>query len=432
MKLKEPKNKNYCGTIVQITTIVPLENCNNVQAAIIFGNQVIVNKSVKVGDIGIYFPIETQLSNAYLFSNNLYRKKELNEDKNQAGYFEENGRIRCVKFRGNKSEGLFMPLSSLDFANNCESVYPKINEDFDEFEGFDICKKYIPKRNIPGQTNSKNKGKKPKESKIIDNQFRFHQDTSMLYKNLDKIKPESLISITYKIHGTSGISSKVLCKKKLNWFEKFLKRLGINIVDTQYDYVWSSRKVIKNSDLNLGTGYYNEDIWGIAHNELKDFLQDGMTIYYEIAGFLPSGNCIQKRYDYGCKQGDHKIYIYRITHTNISGKVFEFSAKQVQDWCKTNGLNPVPELYYGGASGIRIFIDNITNIDTWRNDFLLNIKSTYNEKDCYLCRNSVPEEGVVIRIESNEFEAYKCKSNAFYELETKELDSGEVNIEEEN
>lgn len=48
-----------------------------------------------------------------------------------------------------------------------------------------------------------------------------------------------------------------------------------------------------------------------------------------------------------------------------------------------------------------------------------------------MCVNDVPEKGVVIRIEDNlEFEAYKQKSYKFYEYESKQLDSGEINIEE--
>ena len=65
-----------------------------------------------------------------------------------------------------------------------------------------------------------------------------------------------------------------------------------------------------------------------------------MTIYAEIAGYLPA---IQKDYDYGCLTGQHKIFVYRITQTNVDGKVYEFSARQVQEWCKLNGLTPVPD-----------------------------------------------------------------------------------------
>ena len=444
MKLNKPKNLNYCATVVAIKTLVPLNNCDNVQAAIIMGNQVIVGNDVKIGDVGLFFPLECQLSSKYLKENNLYRKPELNLDVTQKGYFEENGRIRCIKFRGNKSEGLFMPITSVgDFIKeDDDSLF--IGDEFDELNGINICKKYVPiQRNLG---NKYKISKKPKPSKIIENQFRFHENTSQLYKNLNKINPEDIISITYKLHGTSGISSKVLCKKPLKWYEKLLRKIGINIVDTQYDYIYSSRKVIKNSNLNPNANhFYKEDIWGMAHERIKEHLQEGMTLYYEIVGYLPSGGYIQKDYEYGCEQNTFKVYIYRITYTNLLGKIFEFSAKQVQDWCKYNGLNAVPQLWYGVASEYynifkgpeysnkrkRIRHSSIKNGSKWQERFLEDMKTMYNDKDCFMCTNKVPEEGCVIRIEKSEFEAYKCKSNLFYLRETALLDKGEIDIEEQ-
>jgi hypothetical protein len=425
---KGPKNRNYCATVVEITTLVPLNGCDNVQGAIIMGNQVVVDKSCKIGDIGIFFPVETALSKEYLSMNNLYRKTELNSDDTKRGYFEENGRIRCVKFRGNKSEGLFMPINSLKFFTDSYKDL-EVGYEFDEIGGIEICHKYV----IPVKSSSLGgsvKTKKVTESKIIDNQFRFHQDTEQLYKNLDKISPDHLISITYKVHGTSGISSYVLCKKPLKLYEKVLKKLGVNIVDTKYDYIYSSRKVIKNPELNPNAQhYYNDDIWGLAHKKLEPFLTEGLTLYYEVIGFLPSGGYIQKDYDYGCKENEYKIMIYRITYTSPTGKTFEFSAKQVQDWCKDRGLNPVYELFYGYA---RDFSDERMTEDNWKDLFLENIKRLFTEKDCFMCNNNVPEEGCVIRVEQPNFEAYKCKSTRFLEKETKQLDSGESNIEDNN
>ena len=153
-----------------------------------------------------------------------------------------------------------------------------------------------------------------------------------------------------------------------------------------------------------------------------------MTFYYEIVGFLPNGGAIQKDYDYGCEANKHAIYIYRITQTNIDGKVFEFSARQVQDFCKKNGLNVVPELYYGYA---KEFSDERLNKENWEIKFLETIKNKYNEKDCFMCSNKVPEEGVVVRIEGLECEAYKAKSERFYARETAQFDKGESNIEDE-
>lgn len=87
MKINKPKNPNYCATVVQIKRLVELEKCDNLQGAIIMGNQVIVDKSVKEGDVGLYFPLETQLSEQYLSNNNLFRHKEKNVDVEKGGYF---------------------------------------------------------------------------------------------------------------------------------------------------------------------------------------------------------------------------------------------------------------------------------------------------------------------------------------------------------
>lgn len=426
----ELTNKNYCATVIAIQNVIPLENCDNVVHTSIMGNLVVVSKDIKIGELGLFFPVECQLSKEYLSANNLYRNQLMNIDTTQKGYFEDNGRIKCVKFRGHNSEGLFMPLKSLDFITE---KYPEINTEFNSINGVEICKKYIIRIDKTSCTKKdRNKNMKKYESKLINNQFRFHLDTSVLYKNLDEITPDSLISITYKIHGTSIISSYILCKKPLKWYEKILKKIGINVVDTHYDYIWSSRKVIKNSELNPNAEhYYKEDIWGIAHKELEPFLQKGMTIYAEIAGYLSTGSYIQSQYDYGCLTGQHKVFVYRITQTNVDGKVHEFSAKQVQEWCKLNGLLAVPELFYGYAKDL--FNDERLTLNNWRKKFLEEIKSRYNEKNCYLCTNILPEEGCVVRLDNKlNCEVFKQKSTRFLEGETKMLDKGIIDIEEEN
>lgn len=282
----------------------------------------------------------------------------------------------------------------------------------------------------------------------------------MLYKNLHRFSGDSLISVTYKLHGTSGISSYVLCKKPVPFYTKALVGIwntfqsffipgdhSMEMEDTQYDYLYSSRKVIKNSELNPGAQhYYDVDIWGLAHDKVKDFLQKGMTFYYEIVGYTPSGSGIQGEFDYGQDPGTFGIYIYRITSTNIDGKVIEFSAKQVQDFCKENGLKAVPELYYGYAKDLVDHFELLMNSDDFggnkllckvnsefnSDEFLARMKREFNERDCFMSRNKVPEEGVVVRIEANDLQVFKCKSLAFLEKETKSLDKGESNMEDDN
>lgn len=432
MKFKKPVNENYCGTIFQIKNTFPLQKCDMIQSTIIFGNSIIISKDVKVGDIGVYFPAETQLSHEFTSKNNLYRHSEMNENKNSKGYLEDNRRIRTMKMRGNKSCGLWLPLTCLSFCCNINEF--KVDDVFDEVNEIPICNKYIAKRQI-SQGTGKKKQKLPKISKLIQNQFRFHEDTAQFGKNAHKFEENDIVSISSKLHGTSLVSGMVLCKKKLNWFYKFLKKIGLKIIDTEYDNLFSSRKVIKNDDLRRknSNDYYKVDIWGLANEKLKEYLLDGMTIYAEIVGFLPNGGYIQKPYDYGCESNTFEIYIYRITYTNPSGDVFEFSAKQVQDWCKQRGLNPVPELYYGKAIDIFNIYDVNYDITLDFKDNLINaLRDIFLEKDCSMCKNKLPAEGIVIRKEINELEAYKFKSFRFLERETKQLDKGEVDIEEEN
>lgn len=421
MKFNKPVNENYCANIVKIKTLIPLENCDNIQSTLIFGNRIIISKDVRVGDVGVFFPAETQLSYEYAYMNNLHRHTEHNLDKEKKGYLEDNRRIRTMKLRGNQSCGLFMPLSSLhSFIDDISDL--KVGVCFDTIGDMPICNKYIVKRRMSQGGGSK-KSKKPKVSKIIENQFRFHTDTAQFGKNSERFNSNDIISITYKLHGTSVVISKVQCKKKLNLIEKFLKFCRVNVVDKEYDNLYSSRKVVKNDELGSKVShYYNVDIWGMANDRLKDYLLDGMTLYAEIVGYLPNGTHIQKPYDYGEKEHEHGVYIYRITYTNPSGQVFEFSARQVQDWCRENNLKPVPQLYYGRVSDL--FPDKLGD------DLTEALKEEFLEKDCFMCRNKLPAEGIVIRKEVNHFEAYKLKSFRFLERETKMMDKGEEDIEE--
>lgn len=160
-----------------------------------------------------------------------------------------------------------------------------------------------------------------------------------------------------------------------------------------------------------------------ANELVKHHLDQGLTLYYEIYGNVPGGAMIQKGYDYGCKGDEFGIAVYRITSTQPNGEVFELSAKQVQNWCNDRGLKAVPQMFYGYLGAIMVAGE----------DLLTTLTRLYTDKDCFMCANKVPEEGVVIRIEdSNSVEAFKLKSDKFYLHETKMLDKGEVDIETEN
>jgi hypothetical protein len=60
------------------------------------------------------------------------------------------------------------------------------------------------------------------------------------------------------------------------------------------------------------------------------------------------------------------------------------------------------------------------------------LEEKYLEKYCEFCGNRVPSEGIVLRIDKLfNFDAYKLKSFAFMELESKHLDDNVIDIESE-
>ena len=444
MKLIKSKNANvnYLAKVVRIENFKPHTDpeVTRLKCCVIDGFNIICGIDSEPG-LYIYFPTACCINPDFLRYANLYRHKELNNDPEQSGMFDDNGRVKAIRLRGELSEGFILPAIMLEnYIVSVTNVNYEAEEgiEFDsvEHEGktFWINKKYIPKNTrTPGMPGSgSSKGKQPKGlDKLIENQFRFHYDTTLIKKCPNVIKPNDLISITEKVHGTSTIHARVLCKQELTWKQKIARWLTGHEFD-DYDYLYSSRTVIKNRhyNKNVTDGFYGVDVWAEADKIIKPFLQKGMTIYAEIVGFLPNGGYIQKGYDYGCippvsdekyTLGKHfKVLVYRITMTNVDGVVHEFSAREVQQYCKNIGLDCVTEYYYGFAKDLYPELDPSEH---WSENFiskLANDKRFYMEMNSPTCINKVPHEGVVIKSENMRSEAFKLKCFAFLDKSQKD------------
>lgn len=457
MKLIQSKNANvnYLAKIVKIDNFHKHSDpeVTKLKCCCIDGFNIITGIDSEPG-LYVYFPTACCINPKFLSYANLYRHGELNVDQTKTGMFEDNGRVKAIRLRGELSEGFIIPIVVLEnWVMSTVNVELKVEEgtEFDSIEHdgktFWVNKKYIPKNTrtsgAPGSGNS-GKGKQPKGlDKIIENQFRFHYDTVLIKKCPHVLHPNDLISITSKVHGTSGISAYVLCKQELNWKQKIARWLTGEEFD-KYDYLYSSRSVIKNQYYNKSVqgGFYGVDVWKYADDIVRPCLSKGMTAYYEIIGFLPNGGYIQKNYDYGClppvgdeayTYGKHfKVQIYRVTITDVSGKVHEFSAREVQLWAQMVGLVPVEQYYYGYAKDLYPDLDPSEH---WNENFLsklANDKNFYMECNSPTCDNKVPHEGIVIKIENMKSEAFKLKCFKFLDGEGKALDKGEVDIESES
>jgi hypothetical protein len=150
-------------------------------------------------------------------------------------------------------------------------------------------------------------------------------------------------------------------------------------------------------------------------------------------GYLPnSSSMVQKGYSYGCKQGEYKIAVYRITKTGPDGDVVEYSWQAVKERCAEIQVPMVQEYDYGRVSDIHV---NYTGCkcqvqDDWRGKFMATLKNRYLDKDAEDCNNN-PDEGIVIRIEGKDIQAFKYKSEKFLLKESKAKEEEVVDIEED-
>ena len=446
-------NINYLSKIVNIQQFEPHPNADKMKIAHVDGYNVCMGLDEQPG-LYVYFPVNSTINPNILSYCNLYRDCEKNKDATKKGFFEDNGRVTAIKLRGTPSEGFLLPYEALTsfIQDSLNVVVPEedvTNIEFDTFtynnKSFWISKKYIiPVKSYPVSNQSGRKRSVKRFNRVLDTQFRFHYNTTLIKKEPWAIQPNDLISLTSKIHGASSIFAYVLCRKPLTILDRISNILtGKKWSENKliYDYLYASRSVIKNANYNPNPnpGYYGIDIWGEANKVIKPFLTKGMTIYAEIVGYTPDGKYIQKNYDYGCvppenneyvSEKNFKVRVYRITYTNIDGITHEFSAREVQQWCKNNGLIPVTELYYGFAKDL--YPDIPINED-WATKFwerLANDKNFYMECNSPECNNKVPHEGIVIKKEDMHARAWKLKTYAFLNKEQLELDAGELNIED--
>lgn len=437
MNITKITAENYAAKVCVIDNISKHPGADNLQLVSIDGDVAIVNMSYKKGDVVIKFPLECAINKNFLSACNAFEEKIANKDTSQKGFFNKHGRVRAIKLRGVFCGCYLHPVEDFNKFFGTSFSSSDAGLEFNEVNGTIVCEKYVP---LSNKKNVQNLGeKKPRKVQnkdlIEDSQFRFHWDTSHFGRNIHKVEPGDIISVTYKLHGTSGISANVLLKRKLTFIEKVAKFFGAKVVESEYGFVAASRKVIKaveNNSLANNNHYYDTDIWKHVTEVLRPHIQKGITLYYEVVGFTPSGSFIQKGFDYGFNRvvsGNEKweigkhfgVYVYRITYTTPDGKVIEFDWSMVKEYCDKYGLLRVPEIYHGRADGFAPTSEEI-----------LTRVSMEIEKNCHMCANIVPAEGYVIRRETRGVDAFKVKSELFRLMESKELDSGEQNIEDQD
>ena len=452
----------YNAYITRIKNMHKHPNADRLQIGECFGNAVIVSMEYEDNQLGVYFPSDGQLSVEFAEANNLLRKKDENGN-NIGGYMDPDKRnVTAIKLRGEKSDGLFLPLSSLESFGDITTLSE--GDRIDVFNGHEVCKKYIPRRqNRRGGVSSGNKTRKHKAP--VAPLFAEHADTEQLAYNLGAFKVGDEIEITLKMHGTSQRTGylPVLKGYKRTLLDKILHREGKPIYD--WGYVSGTRRTVLE---NFDGGYYGSNEFREAHSKFfEGKLNKGEEIFYEVVGFTHTGapimaTCSNKKlndkefvkqygeetvFSYGCSPTGVKfankyaeevatklnevnlaigkdnlllpqsdIYVYRMTITNEDGFVVEYTPDFMRYRCEQMGVKTVPIMWKGIIPKYTLS-DLAVGEDISAGDWIKDIAEMYYDGPDPIGKTHI-REGVVVRIINRpKFAAFKHKNWFFKALE---------------
>ena len=481
----ENMSPEYCCTVVRLGEIQEIPGAKTVAKTLVNGRTIVIGKNQKEGDVMVYVSNESELNRDFLSVNNMFQNvefnanaievqtwleenKDISEDEKKEylqqhrGYFDDKGRVRMKKLAGEVSMGILLSVDSL------KTWCPMLDVDFDSLVGYDfdtlngelMVKAYVPKvKQRPERTSKDGRRNKKllKYDRLIPGQFSFHYDTNLFEKNVHRFKPEDIVTITNKLHGTSYIIGNVLVNKPKwsGWYEKIFLYLPkiLRFTKKDYDVIYSSRSVIKNSTINNGKVGYSAGLdacFNKYYELLKEYIPQGITIYGEIFGYCEGSNSfiqtVGKGYDYRCNPGENKLMIYRVSVMGEDGIKRDMNVLEVKQFTeelieKINAsgrediakrLHPIDIFYHGRLGDLYPDIQTDTH---WHENLLERMK---NDKDTFgmemnepMCRNAVPREGIVLRIQDDPVnEAFKLKCLKFLGKEAQEIDKGIVSDEE--
>lgn len=429
----------YKATIFELGTPRPHPNADRLQIFTIMGYQVITSLDYKEGDKGIFFPPDGQVSEEYAEKNDLIERRDA--DGNRAGgYMSHKRRIKAISLRGEKSQGLWLPIGSLDYIGKgatLPSWFLNHGDELDSYQTHPICNKYY----TPATQAAREKTLKSRRETPM---FRRHIDTKKLQQKIGDVPYGYPFIITEKVHGTSGRFGRVLEEYDYpiwhwkRWTGKKKK---------EWVYLSGSRNVIHRTYNDLQQGYYeNNSFRNRVIEPLKGNLHKGEVIYYEIVGWESEDKPIMDAvntailrdksykelygdtmyYKYGCPNGECKLLVYRIVMTNEDGVSYDLTWDQVKKRCEILGVEYVHEICTGYHVQYNdlLYITakewdyTVENVETETRNMLLGICEGVSTGDSHYDITHM-KEGVVLRIETGEPtpHIYKYKSHEFLVLE---------------
>ena len=407
--------------IAKIDRVVPIEGADRIKIAMVLGEQVIVSKEWQQGMVGVFFPVDVQISEEYCQYNNLFRDSSKNQNNEVKGFFEDSRRVRAQPFMKVRSSGYFSTLESLDVFGYFDY---KLGDQFDEINGMKVCEKYISEK-VKQQIAREG----VKRTKVVSfPTFAKHVDSDQFKHFADRIEKGSIIYFHAKVHGTSFRVGYLPKKVTLPWWKEQVNKIVPVFPTEQLDFVVGTRNVILDNPNK--EGYHgSEEFRFEVFRSLQPYLTEGITLYGEIAGYangksimpnhdikaLKDKKYIQKYgdtnvYSYGCTFGSMRYHVYRATRQSLDGTQVDMTQAELEKWCDSRGIvrtlevHP-PMIYDGDVEALRTLVEELTERPSLLTEDFINPHQI--------------GEGIILRVENGKAvpDFYKSKSYSFRVME---------------
>lgn len=170
------------------------------------------------------------------------------------------------------------------------------------------------------------------------------------------------------------------------------------------------------------------DLWTWYGQRIADLIPEGYVVYGELVGWTPDGQPIQKNYTYDLPVGECELYVYRVATINAQGTLADLSWDGVKEFCLERGLKWTPELARLDVSRVDEWLEAAEDA-VFHDDWSIGDTDTFIEEPVRLSNPKTVDEGVCLRQEGIVPLILKAKSAEFLRHESKQLDSGDVDLE---
>lgn len=403
----------YNAIVARIKT-KPHPNADRIQLGDILGSQIVTSLDTKDGELGIYFPVDGILSVDFADRNGLLnasaRERLGLAPSDKVGFFDHHRRVRAQKFRGEKSEGIWLPLSCLDsylLSYHGAVIYPDtlVTEgyQFDAIEGQQICEKWVSRARVKGPAIHLKK----KRDQLIG--FPKHMDTEQWRYMWQQIPTGSLLTISEKLHGTSHRLGVI--QHERGWIRRLLNLAPV------WSRVDGSRNVVLTEHSGRAS-YYGTDQFRFRATPQAG--RKGEVLFGEIVGYVDASTPImpmvgvdkkelpeiyarygdKMHYRYSQHSGQAEFFVYRIVQFNDDGDGVELSDTQMRRRAHQLGYRCPPLL------GQWMYEPDRPGFDA---NFLV---ESLTEGESLLDQTHI-REGVVVRVDTPDGHTYFLKNKSF-------------------